>query len=159
MSMLGVLRGAVNVGAVFGRLRREVHSGVVDTDSTTEVTTITPFEHFVSKHRNVKAHIPFSKLDASCRKDFYGRAAEYYIEPGGGIVTYIFFAEQVARQFALAIAACDRQAVHQSVRNRMLGKKKIANMFADMGEVTVAAEGVVETVVPVVSEVSKHWYL
>ena len=75
MSMLGVMRGAVNVGAVFGRLRREVHSGVVDTDSTTEVKTITTLEHFVSKHRNIKAHIPFSKLDPSCRKDFYGMVA------------------------------------------------------------------------------------
>ena len=43
--MLGVMRGAINVGTVFGRLRREVHSGVVDTDSTTEVHTIMPLEH------------------------------------------------------------------------------------------------------------------
>ena len=91
MSMLGVMRGAVSVGPVFGRLRREVHFGVVDTDSITEVQTITPLEDFVSKHRNVKAHIPFSTLNPSCRKDFYGRAAEYYNEHGGGIVTYIFF--------------------------------------------------------------------
>ena len=143
--------GVVNVGAVFGRLRREVHSDVVDTDSTTEVHTITLLEHFVSKHRNVKAHIPFSTLNASCRKDFYGRAAEYYMEHGGGIVTYIFSAEQVAREYALVIAACDRQAVHQSSRNRVLGKKKMANMFADIGDVTIVAEGVVETVVPVVT--------
>ena len=45
--MLGVMRGAVNAGAVFGRLRREVHSGVVDTDSTTEVHTITPLDAFL----------------------------------------------------------------------------------------------------------------
>ena len=83
MSMLGVMRGAVNVWAVLGRLRREVHFGVVDTDSTTEVQIITPLEHFVSKHRNVKARIPFSTLNPSFRKDFYGRAAEYYIEHGG----------------------------------------------------------------------------
>ncbi len=73
--MLGVMRGAVNVGAIFGRLRREVHSGVVDTDSTTEVQTITPLEHFVSKHRNVKAHVPLSTLNARFRKDVYGMAA------------------------------------------------------------------------------------
>ena len=75
MSMLGVMRGAVNVGPVFGRVRREVHFSDVDTDSTTEVQIITPLENFVSKHRNVKAHIPFSTLNPSCRKDFYGRAA------------------------------------------------------------------------------------
>jgi YHS domain-containing protein len=83
----------------FCRLRREVHFGVVDTDSTTEVHTITPLEHFVSKHRNAKAHIPFFALIPSCRKDLSGRAAEYYIEHGGGTVTYIFSAEQVAQQF------------------------------------------------------------
>ena len=104
--------GAVNVGTDFGRLRREVHFGVVDTGSTTEVQIVTPLEHFVSKHRNVKAHIPFSTLNPSCRKDFYGKAAEYDIEHGGGIVTHILSAEQVARQFVLAIAPCDRQAVH-----------------------------------------------
>jgi hypothetical protein len=153
--MLGVMRGgAVNVGLVFGRLHREVHFGDVDTDSTTEVHIITPLEDFVSKHRNVMAHIPFSTLNPSCRTDFYGRAAQYYIEHGGGIVTYIFSAEHVARHFALSIAPCDRQAVHPSVRNRVLGKKKMANVFADLGDDTNVAEGVVETVVPVVSE---HW--
>ena len=45
MSMLGVMRGAVNIGAVFGRRRREVHSGVVGTDLTIEVQTITPLKH------------------------------------------------------------------------------------------------------------------
>ena len=67
----------------------------------------------------------------------------------------MLFAKQVARQFALTIAACDRQAVHQSVRNRVLGKNRMANIFADIGDVTIAAEVVVETVVHVVSVVSK----
>ncbi len=75
MSMLGVMRGAVSFDTVFGRVRPEVHFDVVDTDSTTEVHTITPLEHIVSKHRIVKAHIPFSTLNPSCRKDFYGRIA------------------------------------------------------------------------------------
>jgi hypothetical protein len=77
MSMLGVMRGAVNVGAVFGPLRREVHSGVVDTDSTAEVHTITLLDAFFNKHRSCKSHIPFSALAISCRKDFYGRAAQF----------------------------------------------------------------------------------
>ncbi len=47
MSMFGVMRGAVNVGAVFGRLRRLVHSGVVDTDSTPDVQIITPLVDFL----------------------------------------------------------------------------------------------------------------
>ena len=68
-------------------------------------------------------------------------------------MTNIFSAEQVATQFALAIAACDRQAVHQSIRNRVLGKKKMANMFPDIGDVTITAEGVVGSVVHVVNVV------
>ena len=96
MFMLGVMRVAVNVGPVFGRLRREVHFGVVDTDSTTEVHIITPLENCESKHRNnVKVHIPFSTPNRSCRTDFYGMVAECYFEHGRGIVTYIFYAEQV----------------------------------------------------------------
>ena len=47
MSMLGVMRGAVNVGAVFGRLRREMHSGVVHTDSSTDVRITTPLDVFL----------------------------------------------------------------------------------------------------------------
>jgi hypothetical protein len=39
--MIGVMRGAVNGGAGFGRLRRYVHSGVVDTDSTPDEQIIT----------------------------------------------------------------------------------------------------------------------
>ena len=83
MSMLGVTGGAVNDGAGLGRLRREVHSGVVDTDSTPDVQIITPLEIFLSKHRAVKALIPFSTLDPSCRKDFYDKAADCYMERGG----------------------------------------------------------------------------
>jgi hypothetical protein len=44
--MLEATWGAVNVGAGLGRLRRELHSGVVDTDSTPDVQIITPLEHF-----------------------------------------------------------------------------------------------------------------
>ena len=45
--------------------------------------------------------------------------------------------------------------MHQSVRNRVVGKKKMANLFADIGDVAIVAEGVVEIAVPVVSVVSK----
>ena len=45
--MLGVTGGAVNDGAGLGRLRREVHSGVVDTDSTPDVKIITPLDYFL----------------------------------------------------------------------------------------------------------------
>ncbi len=47
MSMLRVMRGAVNVGAIFGRLRRHVHSDVVDTDSTPNVQSITSLVVFL----------------------------------------------------------------------------------------------------------------
>ena len=83
-------------------------SGVVDTDSTPDVQIVSPLDDFLSRHRSCKALIPFSELHATCRKDFYGKAANYYIEFGGGIVTYIFAAEEIARQFRLAIANCDR---------------------------------------------------
>ncbi len=65
MSMFGVTRGVVNVGTGLGRLRREVHSGVVDTDSTPDVHIITPLEQFLSKLRVVKALVPFSTLNPS----------------------------------------------------------------------------------------------
>ncbi len=92
--MLGVMRGAVNVGAVSGRLRREVHFGVVDTDSKTEVYIITPPDDLLRKQRSCKSHIPFSSLDISCRKDFYGMAAHSYIENEGGVTTYIFLSRK-----------------------------------------------------------------
>jgi hypothetical protein len=118
MPMLGVMRGAVNGGAGFVRLRREVHSGVVNTDPTPDVQIVSPLDDFLSRHRSCKALITFSELYATCRKDFYGKAANYFIEFGGGIITYIFAAEEIARQFTLAIATCDRATVHQSVRTR-----------------------------------------
>ncbi len=60
MSMLGVMRGAVNVGPAFGRLRREVHFGDVDTDSTTEVQTITPLDDFLAN--NALASLTFPSI-------------------------------------------------------------------------------------------------
>ena len=45
--MLGVMRGAVKFGAVLGRLRRQVHSSVVDTDSAPDVQIITPLVDFL----------------------------------------------------------------------------------------------------------------
>ena len=85
------MTSAVNGGAGFGRLRRQVHFGVVDTDSTTEVQIFTPPNDFFSKQRSYKSHISFSSLDVSCRKDFYGRDAHYYIENEGGVTTFFFF--------------------------------------------------------------------
>ena len=117
MSMLEVTGGVVNDGAGLGRLRREVHSGVVDTDSTPDVQIITPLEKLLSKHRAVEAVVLFSTLNTSCRKKFYGRAAKYSLENGGGVVTYIFSIEQVARHIGLSYAACDRQAVRRLVRH------------------------------------------
>ena len=74
--MLRVMRGAVNVGAVFSRLRRKVHSGFVDTDWTPAVKIVTPRADFESKHRSCKSHIFFFSLDVSIRKDFYDKAAQ-----------------------------------------------------------------------------------
>ena len=88
--MLGVMRGAVDVAAVLGRVRRQVHFGIVDTDDTLDEQIITPLDVFLSKHRSCKSHIPFSSLDVSCRKDFYDMAANYYIENEGGVTTYLF---------------------------------------------------------------------
>ena len=61
MSMLGVTRGAVNVGASLCRLRREVHLSVVDTVSTPDVQIITPLEEILSKHRVIKALVLFCR--------------------------------------------------------------------------------------------------
>ena len=66
MSLFGAMSGAVNFVAGFGRFRREVHSGVVDTDSTPDVQIIKPLDVFFSKHRDCKSHIPFSSLDEKC---------------------------------------------------------------------------------------------
>ncbi len=49
MSLLGAMRGALNVVAGFGRFRREVHSGVVDTYSTPDVHIITPLKQRIFK--------------------------------------------------------------------------------------------------------------
>ncbi len=96
MSMLGLMRGAVNGGAVFCRLRREAQSGVVDTDSTPDVQIIKSLDDFFSKHRNCKSYNPFSTLDVICRKKLYGRAAKYNLENvGDAVVTYIVCADQV----------------------------------------------------------------
>ena len=58
MSMLGVMRGVVNGGAVFSRMRREVHSGVVDTDSTPDVQIIKPLDEFLVNIANASLTIP-----------------------------------------------------------------------------------------------------
>ncbi len=58
MYMLGIMRGAVNARAVLGRMRREVHSAVVDTDSTTEMHIITPLDIFLVNIAHVSLTFP-----------------------------------------------------------------------------------------------------
>ncbi len=88
MSLLGDMRGAINVVAGFCRFRREVHSGAVDTYSTPDVQTIKPLKEYLSKHRVVKALVPFSSLNPSCRKGVYDKATIYCIEKGGETLAY-----------------------------------------------------------------------
>ncbi len=88
MSLLGAMRGVINNVAGFGRFRLEVHSGVVDTYSTPDVQIITPLKEYLSKHRGVKALVPFSSLNPSCGKDFDDNATIYCIEKGGETLAY-----------------------------------------------------------------------
>ncbi len=82
------MSGAVNVGAIFERVRRQMHSGVVNTKATPDILSITPFDDFSSKHRGCKSRIPFSSQATSCREDFYDKAAEYFIDKGGETLSY-----------------------------------------------------------------------
>ena len=109
--MLGAMRGAVNVGEAFGRLRRQVYSGVVDTDSTPDVQISTLLDDFFSKHRSCKSHISFSTRDTSFSTYFYGKATDYYLENEGGVLTYIFSEqlESYVRQIGLAIRCSGRR--------------------------------------------------
>jgi len=84
------MRVAVNVVAGFGRFRREVHLGVVDIDSTPDVQIFKLLEEYLSKYRVVKALVPFSPLNPSCRKDVYDKAAIYYVEIGGESLACFF---------------------------------------------------------------------
>ena len=58
MSLFGAMSGAVNFVAGFGRFRREVHSGVVDTDSTPDVQIITPLDIFLVNIAHVSLTFP-----------------------------------------------------------------------------------------------------
>ena len=149
--MLEVMGDAVNFEAALGRQSQEVHSGVDNTDLLPDVQDVTPLDDFLSRHRYCKALIPFSDMPVSCRKDFYNRAACYYIENGGGTVTFIFAAEEIARWFRIAIATCDRAKVHQSVRNRVLDKTKIMSI----ADVTVVATPNVTAVTEGISSSTK----
>ena len=123
MSMLGVMTGAVNVEEGFSRLRREVHSGVNNTELSPDAKMISPLEVFKSRHRSIKALNLFSPLNASCRKMFYDKVADYYIEKGDNTLEYLSAAESVARPLGLAIANCNHRAVHQSIRNLVLARR------------------------------------
>jgi len=60
MYMLDIMRGVVNVEAVFGRLRRNVNSGVDVIDSTPDVQNITNLDVFLV---NIAlASLPFPSL-------------------------------------------------------------------------------------------------
>ena len=144
--MLEVMGDAVNIEAALGRQPREVHSGVDNTRLMPDVQDVTPLADFLSRHRYCKALIPFSDVPVSCRKDFYNRNACSYIENGGGIVTFIFAAEEIARRFRMAITNCDRAKEHQSVRNHVLDKTKTMSI-ADFTvvaapDVTTVTEGI-----------------
>ena len=62
---------------------------------------------------------------------------------GGESLAYFTAAESVARAFGLVIADCDRSTVHQSVRNRVIGKKKLTEIVASTGDITIVASPLV----------------
>ena len=62
---------AVNVWVAFGLMRRQVRSGVVDTDAAPDIQNITPLDVFFSKYRAVKYLIPYSSLPINYLEIFY----------------------------------------------------------------------------------------
>ena len=106
------MSGAVNVEAVVGRVRREVYPPVDNTDFSTDVQLIKPLDDFFSRRRACKALVLFSDLPPRCCKDFYDRAVYYFIVNKGANITHFVAAENVARQFGMSIANCDRRTLH-----------------------------------------------
>ena len=70
-------------------------------------------------------------------------------------MTHFVAADNVARQFGLTIANCDRRTVHKSVRYRVLGKEKMLGLLGDTADVTVAAEPTIMQVTEVESDAAK----
>ena len=118
------MSGAVNVEADVCCVRREVHPPVDKTDFSTDVQLTKPLNDFFSRRCTSKALISFSDLPSSRRKDLYNRVADYFIDIQVVDITHFVDAENVARQFGLVIANCDRRTVHHSVRNRVMGKQE-----------------------------------
>ena len=98
------MSGAVNVEVVIDRVRREVYPSANNTNLSTDVQPIKPLDEFFSRRRACKVIFPFSDLPPSCRKDFYDKAADYFIDNQGACITHFVAAENIARQFGLAIA-------------------------------------------------------
>ncbi len=94
-------------------------------------------------------------LPPSCRKAFNDKDVEYFIDNQGAAITHFFGAENVARQFGLVIANCDRRTMHLSVRNCMLGKEKTMSLLGDNGDVTLAAEPTILQVTDVEIDAAK----
>jgi len=76
------MRGAGNGGAGVGRLRRHVQSGVANDELSLDVQIVSPLDDFLCRHRSCKSLIFFSDLHVRCRKDFYGKAANYEMQFG-----------------------------------------------------------------------------
>ena len=117
-----------------------MHPPVDNTDFSTDVHLIKHLDVFFSRRRACKDLIPFSVLPSSCRKDFYDRVADYIIDVQVADITHFVASENVARQFGLVIANCDRRTLHQSVRNRVMGTKNMLRLVGDTGDVTLVAE-------------------
>ena len=96
------MRGAVNVWVAFGRMRRQVLTGVIDAGSTPGIQIITPL--FFCKHSVGKSLILFSTLLVKNFKDFYESVVYYYINTWAETLSYFMPHSQVARQLGLAIA-------------------------------------------------------
>ncbi len=64
------MSGVVNVWVAFGRMRRQVRSGVVDTDASPDIHNITPLDVCFRKYRAGKSLIPFSSLPIDCLEIF-----------------------------------------------------------------------------------------
>ena len=91
------MSGAVNVEAVVGRVRREVHPPVDKTDFLADVQLIKPLDDFSCRRRACKALIIFSDLPPSCRTNSYDIAAGYFIDNQVRRIHYAFCCRRECR--------------------------------------------------------------
>ncbi len=122
--MIANMSGDDTVSSVSRRSRRTGMLRVENDTQSADVEIISPLDQLAQRLRASRNAHPFASIGLKCRSELYGKAADVWLQSNTVGFTYLMAAHQVAHQYNITIAACDRPKIKVAICKRVQAKKQ-----------------------------------